>query len=68
MADTKLLSDSLVFTQAIAAINANVASQITSGVETSFAALLVNLPDEADGDPVPVSGPYLSAGVFKVAK
>lgn len=63
MADTKLLSDSLVFTQAIAAINANVAQQIGVGL-----AALTNLPDEADGDPRPTTGPYLSGGVLKVAQ
>lgn len=67
MADTKLLSDSLVFTQAIAAINANVTQQITTGLAANFSTLLTNLPDEADGDPRPTTGPYLSGGVLKVA-
>jgi len=58
-----LIPDNSTAKEALQALATAVASILSGGVA-------FNLPDEADGDPIPApdSGlPYLSAGVFKIA-
>lgn len=51
----------------LATISAAMPGIVASLLPTAVDTLLANLPDEANGDAIPTSGPYLSAGVLKFA-
>ncbi len=57
-----LLSDTL-----LATLTAAMPTLVATLLPTAIDALLASLPDESNGDAIPSSGPYLSAGVLKFA-